>query len=44
MNLIISTNKIVINNLIKNNKFFEYFSDNNYDEYISNKIENIKSL
>lgn len=44
MNLIISTNKIVINNLIKNNKFFEYFSDNNYDEYISNKIENIKII
>jgi len=44
MNLIICTNKTVTINLIKNNKFFEYFSDDNYQEYISNKLENIKII
>ena len=44
MNLIITTDKITTKTLIKTNKFVEYFTDSNYEEYISNKLNNIKII
>jgi hypothetical protein len=44
MNLIITTNKIVTKTLINKNKFVEYYSDANYEEYISNKLVNMKII
>ncbi len=44
MNLIITTNKISTKNLINKNKFIEYYSDDNYEEYISNNLNNMKII
>ena len=44
MNLIITTNKISTKKLINKNKFIEYYSDDNYEEYISNNLDNMKII
>jgi len=44
MNLIITTDKITTKTLIKTNKFVEYFTDSNYEEHISNNLNNIKII